>query len=241
MNKEEINLLLKKYYITREKAYRNKVVEIMLPYVKYLAYKNSNISEIDDSIQNGVIGLIKAIENFDFKKSDNFISFASLYITGEIKKYYRDFHNLVRPPREIYENQSVINQKIRELTQKLKRPPTLKELEEYTQINKEKLIEHMEFSKQKQFSLENSTLGNEKKISEIISDKKNVIEEVDRKMSLQEAISKLDPLEKTVITLKFFEGLTQEEIAKKLNTIQVNVSRIQSKALKKLKETIISN
>ncbi|MFN3996101.1 MAG: sigma-70 family RNA polymerase sigma factor, partial [bacterium] len=60
------------------------------------------------------------------------------------------------------------------------------------------------------------------------------------KINFQDALLKLDPLEKTVITLKFFEGLTQEEIAQKLNTIQVNISRIQSKALKKLKEALIN-
>ncbi|MCX7972721.1 MAG: sigma-70 family RNA polymerase sigma factor [bacterium] len=241
MNKQEIDLLLKKYHITREKIYRDKIVEIMLPYVKYLAYKYSHPQEVEDAIQNGVIGLIKAIEKFDSKKSDNFINFASIYITGEIKRYYRDHHNLIKPPREIYENQSIISQKIKELSQELKRQPTIQEIEEYTNISKEKLIEYLEFTRQKLFSLESSVLQNQKPVSEIISDGKNVAEERDIKILIQEAISKLDPLEKIVISLKFFEGLTQEEIAKKLNTIQVNISRIQSKALKKIKEALLSN
>ncbi len=239
MKKEEINLLLKKYHVTKEKQYRDKIVELLLPYIKYLAYKHSKPQEVEDNIQNGVIGLIKAIENFDFNKSDNFINFASLYVIGEIKKYYRDFYNLIKPPREIYESQTFIKQKIRELTEKLKRPPTLKELEEYTKINKEKLIEFFEFSKNKLYSIEDSVLENKKPIVEIITDNENFLEDIDKKVSLQEAISKLDPLEKTVINLKFFEGLTQEEIAKKLNTFQVNISRIQSKALKKLKKLVL--
>lgn len=239
MNKEEINLLLRKYYVTKNKTYRNKIVEILLPYVKYLAYKNSKTQDVEDIIQTGVIGLIKAIENFDFSKSDNFINFASLYIVGEIKKYYRDLHNLIKPPREVYENQNYISQKIKELSYKLKRQPTIKEIEEYTKIDREKIIEYLEFSKQKLIPLENTLKESNKSILEIISDKKDVSIDIDRKISLQEALSKLDPLEKTVITLKFFEGLTQEEIAQKLNTIQVNISRIQSKALKKLKEIIL--
>ncbi|MEN3014780.1 MAG: sigma-70 family RNA polymerase sigma factor [bacterium] len=238
MNKEEVYLLLKKYQVTKDKYYRNKIVELMIPYVKYLAYKNSNSYDKEDSVQIGIIGLIKAIENFDFNKSDNFINYASLYIVGEIKRYYRDQHSVIRPPRETYEYYNLINQKIAELSQKLNRKPTLKELEEYTNLDREKLIEYLEFSKHKILSIDSSVVENNKPINEIIWDGKNITEHIDRRLSLQEAIAKLDPLEKTVITLKFFEGLTQEEIAKKLNTIQVNVSRIQSKALKKLREII---
>lgn len=237
MNKEEIFLLLKKYHHTKDKQYRNKIVELMLPYVKYLAYKNSKPTDVEDSIQNGVIGLIKAIENFDTNISDNFVNFASSYIIGEIKRYYRDHSNLIKPPREIYENFHTISQKISELTQKLKRKPTLEELENYTKIKKEKLIEYMEFVNRKYIPLEiNSSDGKLETIAQI----KNISDEIENKINFQDALLKLDPLEKTVITLKFFEGLTQEEIAQKLNTIQVNISRIQSKALKKLKEALIN-
>lgn len=240
MKKEEIYLLLQKYQSTKDKQYRNKIVEIMLPYVKYLAYKNSKNADIEDAVQNGVLGLIKAIENFDSTKSDNFVNFASIYIIGEIKKYYRDNYNLIKPPREIYENQYFLSQKIKELTQKLKRKPTIKELEEFTKISKEKIIEYLEFTNHKLFSLENSVLEDNKPLKEIITENKNITDEIENKISFQEALEKLNPLEKTVIILKFFEGLTQEEIARKLNTIQVNISRIQSKALKKLKDIVMN-
>jgi len=244
MKKEEIYLLLNKYHSTQDKTYRDKIVELMLPFVKYLAYKNattSNPSEIEDLVQTGVIGLIKAIENFDFNKGNNFINFAALYITGEIKKYYRDNYNLLKIPRDIYENFSSILNKIKQLQKELGRSPTLEEISQYTKTNKEKLIEYTELFKLKTLSIDSNNYDNIKTMKEILTDLKTNLEDQDKKLLITEALSKLDNLEKTVIILKFFEGLTQQEIAKKLNTFQVNISRIQSRALKKLKEAILQN
>jgi RNA polymerase sigma-B factor len=214
----------------------------MLPFVKYIAYKNSNLSnnsEIEDLVQTGVIGLIKAIENFDYNKSNNFVNFAALYISGEIKRYFRDYHNLLKIPRDIYENFSSISNKINQLKNQLKRSPTLEEITKYTNIDKEKLIEYMELSNSKNLSMDSSSKDNSIAIKEILTDLKSNTDVRDKKLLISEALSKLDNIEKTVITLKFFEGLTQQEIAKKLNTFQVNISRIQSRALKKLKEVIL--
>lgn len=119
----------------------------------------------------------------------------------------------------------------------MKREPTIKEISDYVNIPPEKIVEFLEFEKNKKSLSLEYEYQNENKynLGYFIEDKSSKIDN-DTKIDIQNAVNSLDPIEKMVINLRFFEGLTQEEIAKKLNTIQVKISRIQAKALQKLKE-----
>ncbi len=244
-NKEEIDLLVKKYFYTKDNSYKEEIIKILLPLIKYLAIKNGNINDLEDLTQVGVLGLLKALERFDINKSENnrssnFLNFAIPTIIGEIKKYYRDHHFLVKMPRDIYDNYYKITKGINFLRTKLKREPTIKEISDYVNIPPEKIIEFLEFEKNKKLLSIEYEYQDESKynLSNFIEDKSEKIDN-DTKIDIQNAINSLDPIEKMVVNLRFFEGLTQEEIAKKLNTLQVKISRIQAKALQKLKEYFI--
>ncbi len=241
-NKEELDLLVKKYYYTKDNSYKEEIIKILLPLIKYLAIKNGNINDLEDLTQIGVLGLLKALERFDINKlemnkNSNFLNFAIPTIVGEIKKYYRDHHYLIRMPRDIYDNYFKITKGINFLRTKLKREPTIKEISDYVNIPPEKIVEFLEFEKNKKSLSIEYEYQNENKynLGYFIEDKSSKIDN-DTKIDIQNAVNSLDPIEKMVINLRFFEGLTQEEIAKKLNTIQVKISRIQAKALQKLKE-----
>jgi len=140
-------------------------------------------------------------------------------------------------PRDIYDNYFKITKGINFLRTKLKREPTIKEISDYVNIPPEKIVEFLEFEKNKKSLSLEYEYQNENKynLGYFIEDKSSKIDN-DTKIDIQNAVNSLDPIEKMVINLRFFEGLTQEEIAKKLNTIQVKISRIQAKALQKLKE-----
>lgn len=241
-NKEELDLLVKKYYYTKDNSYKEEIIKILLPLIKYLAIKNGNINDLEDLTQIGVLGLLKALERFDINKlemnkNSNFLNFAIPTIVGEIKKYYRDHHYLIRMPRDIYDNYFKIAKGINFLRARLKREPTIKEISDYVNIPPEKIVEFLEFEKNKKSLSLEYEYQNENKynLGYFIEDKSSKIDN-DTKIDIQNAVNSLDPIEKMVINLRFFEGLTQEEIAKKLNTIQVKISRIQAKALQKLKE-----
>ncbi|MCX7871286.1 MAG: sigma-70 family RNA polymerase sigma factor [bacterium] len=241
-NKEELDLLVKKYYYTKDNSYKEEIIKILLPLIKYLAIKNGNINDLEDLTQIGVLGLLKALERFDINKlemnkNSNFLNFAIPTIVGEIKKYYRDHHYLIRMPRDIYDNYFKIAKGINFLRARLKREPTIKEISDYVNIPPEKIVEFLEFEKNKKSLSIEYEYQNENKynLGYFIEDKSSKIDN-DTKIDIQNAVNSLDPIEKMVINLRFFEGLTQEEIAKKLNTIQVKISRIQAKALQKLKE-----
>jgi len=244
-SKEEIDLLVKKYYYTKDNSYKEEIIKLLLPLIRYLALRNGKLNDLEDLTQTGVIGLLKALERFDINKYEenknySFLNFAIPTIVGEIKRYYRDHHFLIKVPRDIYDNYFKISKAISFLKNKLQREPTVKEISEYINIPSEKVLEYLEFEKnRKSLSLEYEYKDENKyNLVYFIEDKKENLD-LDTKIDIYNALNSLDPVEKMVINLRFFEGLTQEEIAKKLNTIQVKVSRIQAKALQKIRDYLL--
>jgi len=244
-SKEEIDLLVKKYYYTKDNSYKEEIIKLLLPLIRYLALRNGKLSDLEDLTQIGVVALLKALERFDINKYEenknySFLNFAIPTIVGEIKRYYRDHHFLIKVPRDIYDNYFKISKAISFLKNKLQREPTVKEISEYINIPPEKVLEYLEFEKnKKKLSLEYEYKDENKyNLVDFIQDKKENLD-LDTKIDIYNALNSLDPVEKMVINLRFFEGLTQEEIAKKLNTIQVKVSRIQAKALQKIRDYLL--
>ena len=244
-SKEEIDLLVKKYYYTKDNSYKEEIIKLLLPLIRYLALRNGKLNDLEDLTQIGVIGLLKALERFDINKYEenknySFLNFAIPTIVGEIKRYYRDHHFLIKVPRDIYDNYFKISKAINFLKNKLQREPTVKEISEYINIPPEKVLEYLEFEKNKKnLSLEYEYKDENKyNLVYFIEDKKENLD-LDTKIDIYNALNSLDPVEKMVINLRFFEGLTQEEIAKKLNTIQVKISRIQAKALQKIRDYLL--
>jgi RNA polymerase sigma factor (sigma-70 family) len=244
-SKEEIDLLVKKYYYTKDSSYKEEIIKLLLPLIKYLALRNGKVNDLEDLTQVGVVALLKALERFDINKYEenknySFLNFAIPTIVGEIKRYYRDHHFLIKVPRDIYDNYFKISKAISFLKNKLQREPTVKEISEYINIPSEKVLEYLEFEKNKKnLSLEYEYKDENKyNLVYFIEDKKENLD-LDTKIDIYNALNSLDPVEKMVINLRFFEGLTQEEIAKKLNTIQVKVSRIQAKALQKIRDYLL--
>jgi len=244
-SKEEIDLLVKKYYYTKDSSYKEEIIKLLLPLIKYLALRNGKVNDLEDLTQVGVVALLKALKRFDINKYEenknySFLNFAIPTIVGEIKRYYRDHHFLIKVPRDIYDNYFKISKAINFLKNKLQREPTVKEISEYINIPPEKVLEYLEFEKnRKNLSLEYEYKDENKyNLVYFIEDKKENLD-LDTKIDIYNALNSLDPVEKMVINLRFFEGLTQEEIAKKLNTIQVKVSRIQAKALQKIRDYLL--
>jgi RNA polymerase sigma factor (sigma-70 family) len=244
-SKEEIDLLVKKYYYTKDSSYKEEIIKLLLPLIKYLALRNGKVNDLEDLTQVGVVALLKALERFDINKYEenknySFLNFAIPTIVGEIKRYYRDHHFLIKVPRDIYDHYFKISKAINFLKNKLQREPTVKEISDYINIPPEKVLEYLEFERnRKNLSLEYEYKDENKyNLVYFIEDKKQNLD-LDTKIDIYNALNSLDPVEKMVINLRFFEGLTQEEIAKKLNTIQVKVSRIQAKALQKIRDYLL--
>ena len=191
--------------------------------------------ESDDLYQLGCLGLLKAIEGFDLEYGTQFSTYAVPKIAGEIRRFLRD-DGAVKVSRGIKERASTIRTARNHLLQKLGREPTLSELAEATGFTSEDIavaetatasVEsiHQE-SGEDGFTLEN-----------VLTDTKTE-EAILEKISLRQAIEKLPERENMVIKLRYFHALTQERVSKVMGVSQVQISRIEKKALERLKEYI---
>jgi RNA polymerase sigma-B factor len=237
--------LFRRYKADGDEAARDELVEMYLNLVKYLASRFRNRGEpIDDLVQVGTIGLIKAIDRFDIERAVEFTTYATPTIVGELKRYFRDKGWAIKVPRRLQELSFKVNQAIDALTQRQQRSPTIPEIAEYLGVTSEDVLEALETSEAYNFvSLEsdrNSDGSDSFSILEYIGKEDALMSIVDDRTTLAVALKFLTPQEQRVLYLRFFQGLTQTEIAKQLDISQMQVSRLLRRTLKVLRENLVS-
>jgi len=236
--------LFRRYRLEGDEAARDELITMYLNLVKYLASRFRNRGEpIDDLVQVGTIGLIKAIDRFDIDRQVEFTTYATPTIVGELKRYFRDKGWAIKVPRRLQELSFKVNQAMDALTQRLQRSPTIEEIAEYLEVTTDDVLEAMETSEAYNFvSLEGDRGGDGSdsfSILEYIGQDDQLMAIVDDRATLSAALKQLSPQEQRVLYLRFFEGLTQTEIARQLDISQMQVSRLLRKTLKVLRESIV--
>jgi RNA polymerase sigma-B factor len=236
--------LFKKYRLEGDEDARDELITMYLNLVKYLASRFRNRGEpIDDLIQVGTIGLIKAIDRFDIERQVEFTTYATPTIVGELKRYFRDKGWAIKVPRRLQELSFKVNQAVDALTQRLQRSPTIAEIGEYLGVTSEEVLEAMETSEAYNFvSLESDRGGDGSdsfSILEYIGKDDALMAVIDDRTTLSVAFKQLTPQEQRVLYLRFFQGLTQTEIARQLEISQMQVSRLLRRTLRILRENIV--
>lgn len=208
-----------------------------LIYMVLERFKNTSY-EYEDLFQVGSIGLLKAIDKFDFSFNVRFSTYAVPMIIGEIKKFLRD-DGIVKVQRGLKENYVKIRWAQDKLRGDLGREPTVKELANYLEMEKETIVLAMEACQAPAY-IHDVVPGEEKEqlslIDKIANEEPSVtlLEE----MAIREALSKLDNREREVILRRFFKDETQSVIAAYLGVSQVQISRIEKAAINKLKDIL---
>ncbi len=243
-DKELTRELFRRYRLEGDEEARDELITMYLNLVKYLASRFRNRGEpIDDLIQVGTIGLIKAIDRFDIDRQVEFTTYATPTIVGELKRYFRDKGWAIKVPRRLQELSFRVNQAMDTLTQRLQRSPSVSEIAEHLGVTSEEVLEAMETSEAYNFvSLESDRGGDGSdsfSILEYIGKDDHLMAVVDDRATLASALKLLTPQEQRVLYLRFFEGLTQTEIARQLEISQMQVSRLLRKTLKVLRENIV--
>jgi len=243
-DKEHTRQLFIHYREHGDEESRDELITMYLNLVKYLASRFRNRGEpIDDLIQVGTIGLIKAIDRFDIEREVEFTTYATPTIVGELKRYFRDKGWAIKVPRRLQELSFRVNQAIDALTQREQRSPTILEIAEYLEVTAEDVLEALETSEAYNFvSLEtdrNSDGNDSFSILEYVGEDDQLMALVDDRTMLSEGLRHLSPLEQHVLYLRFFQGLTQTEIATTLGISQMQVSRLLRKTLRALREHIV--
>lgn len=192
-------------------------------------------TEPDDLYQLGCLGFLKAVEGFDLNFGTQFSTYAVPKIAGEIRRFLRD-DGAVKVSRGIKERAATIKTTRNRLVNILGREPTITELSRHTGFTVED-IATAEAATACVESMQQQTGNDGFSLESVLSDTQTEDVLLER-LALRQAIAKLPERERTVIQLRYFHGLTQQRVSLVLNVSQVQVSRIEKKALQKLKEII---
>jgi RNA polymerase sporulation-specific sigma factor len=218
----------------------NELIEMNLPLVSSISKKFLNRGyEYEDIFQIGSIGLIKAINNFDLTYNVKFSTYAVPMIIGEIKRFLRD-DGMIKVSRNVKSLARKVNFYKEILTKKLKRSPTIEELADYANVDKEEILFAIESSNSLQYLYD--TIHQDDgapvllidKLSEKGVDDGNIIERI----ALKEALQSLDSKARQIIVLRYFKDKTQIQVAKMLGISQVQVSRIEKKVLTQMRKKL---
>ena len=193
-------------------------------------------TEAEDLYQLGCLGFLKAVEGFDLEYGTQFSTYAVPKIAGEIRRFLRD-DGAVKVSRTIKEQASSIKAARSQLSATLGREPTITEIGERTGLSPEE-IAIAETATAATESIQREIGDDGFALENILSDTESE-ECLVEKISLRQAVSKLPEREEMVIRLRYFHGLTQERVAKVLRVSQVQVSRIEKKALTNLRELLL--
>jgi len=221
---------------------RAALIERHLPLVTFMARKFADRGEpLDDLIQVGTIGLIKAIDRFEISKGFEFSTFATPTIVGEIKRHFRDKTWAVRVPRRLQELGASVTKATNELTQKLDRSPTPKEIAKHLGITVDEVAEALESNSAYSTISLDITSDTSTSIGDSFGALDEALEGVEYRESLKPLLAQLEDREKRILQMRFFENLSQSQIATELGISQMHVSRILNKVLSHLREGLISN
>jgi RNA polymerase sigma-B factor len=227
------------YRRTGDRRLRDELVEEHAPLAHFLASRFANRGESrDDLVQVALVGLFKAVERFDPGRGLQFSTFATPTILGELKRHFRDRGWAVRVPRRVQELHLQLGRIISTLGQEEGRSPTPAEVAERAGVSEEAVLEAMEAgSLYRLVSLDASVApddeGNE--LAACLGDDDPEFDRIEHRSEIAELLSVLPARERRIVELRFFESLTQSEIAERVGISQMHVSRLLTRSLERLR------
>jgi len=238
--------LLRAYHDDGDLSAREQLIERYMSLVRSLARRYSYKGEqLDDLIQIGAIGLIKAIDRFDLERGVELTTYATPNIIGEIKRHFRDRGWAVRVPRGLQELNVQLSRLVEQLTVQLERSPTVAELAKAANVEEEEVLEALESGRAySSLSLSaGSSMGDDEEIDplETIGSEEPEYEVSENRAVLEPGLRILDERERRILHLRFFEGLTQSQIAQQVGISQMHVSRLIRRSLEKIREEIATD
>ncbi|MDH6214318.1 RNA polymerase sigma-B factor [Streptomyces pseudovenezuelae] len=232
---------------TREYQYaRNTLIEMNLSLVAFAArrFRNRGSGDMEDVIQVGTIGLIKAIDRFDLSREVEFTSFAIPYIVGEIKRFFRDTTWAVHVPRRLQELRVNLAKSQETLATALNRPPTVKELADHLELTEDEVIEGLLAANGYVAGSIDTPGGDEEggegpKYADTIGDVDPAMDLFEDLHTLAPLLQKLDDRERTIIEMRFGQEMTQADIGRELHLSQMHISRLLTRTLTKLRTGLL--
>jgi RNA polymerase sigma-B factor len=238
LSERELLLRLKEQ---QDSAAREELITRYLPLVKSLARRFSSRGQpMEDLIQVGSIGLIKAVDRFDLDRGVELSTYATPTIMGEIKRYFRDKGWAVKVPRALQDLSVRLNRVIEQLTVELCRSPTIAELAAATEVSEEEVVEALESGRAySSVSIFSGGIGEGNETLELLDylgSEEEAYEIFEQRRVLAPAMARLDPRERLILHLRFFEGMTQTQVAARIGISQMHVSRLIRRSIDNLRQ-----
>jgi RNA polymerase sigma-B factor len=226
----------------RRAAVRDELVTMHLPLVQHLARRYRDRGEsVDDLVQVGTVGLIKAVDRFDLSRDVEFSTYATPTILGEIKRHFRDRTWAVRVPRRMQELQAQVTVRSEELTRTLQRTPTVRELAASLDVAEDDILDAIEARHAYATdSIDDGDDGTEPVTSRLGVDDP-AFEAIDDRETLRPLLEQLSERDRRIILLRFFHNMNQTQIADELGISQMHVSRLLARSLAQLRSGMVAD
>jgi RNA polymerase sigma-B factor len=248
VSRESDKILLRRYHDQGDVGAREQLIERYMSLVRSLARRYSYRGEqLDDLVQIGAIGLIKAIDRFDVNRGVELTTYATPNIIGEIKRHFRDRGWSVRVPRGLQELNIQLSKLLEQLTVQHGRSPTIPELAKAAGVTDEEVLEALESGRAyTSLSLSAGSGSGSDEDGELdplesLGTEEHQYEVSEDRAVLEPGFRVLDERERKILHLRFFEGLTQSQIAQQVGISQMHVSRLIRRSLEKIRGEIASD
>lgn len=244
LDQQELERLFREFRRTGDPRLRERLIKMHLNLVRFLARKFANRGEpVDDLIQVGNIGLINAVDRFDPERGIRFATYATPTIVGEIKRYFRDRGWAIKVPRRLQEVNLAANKAVDQLVQRFDRSPTVAEIAGEIGSTEEETLEAIELGQMYELISLDSEAGQPEDeshtvLADYIGEDDVVLDEIGVRSSLVDGLKRLPERERKILELRFFRNMSQTDVARTLGISQMHVSRLQQKALSRLRELV---
>ena len=220
---------------------RDRIVERCLPLADHIARRFDGRGEPrDDLVQVARVGLVNAVIRFDVTAGSDFVSFAVPTIMGEVRRHFRDNSWSVKVPRRLKELHLRLGSATADLSQRLGRAPTASELAAELEMDRDEVIEGLVAgSSYNTLSIDSGGSGNNEDapaIADTLGDVDTSLDQIENREALRPLLEGLPERERTVLVLRFFESMTQTQIAERVGISQMHVSRLLAKSLARLRD-----
>ncbi|MFF2082578.1 RNA polymerase sigma factor SigF [Nocardia sp. NPDC058176] len=219
---------------------RDALINRCIPLADHIARKFSGRGEpFDDLSQVARVGLVHAVDRFDLSRGSNFLSFAVPTIMGEVRRYFRDNTWAMRVPRRVKETHLRIGAAVDQLSQRLGRSPTAKEIAAELDVDPDEVTQAVIAGNAYQpTSIDAASVGRDSDASllDTLGEEEAQFDRVEEYIAVRPLLAGLPERERRILTMRFFESMTQTQIASQLGISQMHVSRILAKTLARLRE-----
>ena len=229
---------------TEFQRHRDKIVERCLPLADHIARRFEGRGEPrDDLVQVARVGLVNAVVRFDVETGSDFVSFAVPTIMGEVRRHFRDNSWSVKVPRRLKELHLRLGTATADLSQRLGRAPTASELASELGMDRDEVVEGLVAgSSYNTLSIDSAGGGNDdddaRAIADTLGDVDASLDRIENREALRPLLEALPERERMVLVLRFFESMTQTQIAERVGISQMHVSRLLAKSLARLRDQL---